>query len=102
MFAAHACDPCCLEGLHAQIWLTRRLSEQNPHLYAKDLEKVVDAIFDQIGRALARGDRVEFRGFGTFAVKTWGARPGRNPNSGAIVDIPEKRYPSFRTRRPSD
>jgi integration host factor subunit beta len=76
--------------------LARRLSEQNPRLYAKDLEKVVDAIFEEIERALARGDRVEFRGFGTFAVKTWRARPGRNPRSGATVDVPERRYPSFR------
>jgi integration host factor subunit beta len=76
--------------------LARRLSEQNPHLYAKDLEKVVDAIFQEIERALARGDRVELRGFGTFAVKTWRARPGRNPRSGATVDVPERRYPSFR------
>jgi integration host factor subunit beta len=76
--------------------LTRRLSEQNLHLYVRDLEKVVDAILEEIERALARGDRVEFRGFGTFAVKTWQARPGRNPSSGATIDVPERRYLSFR------
>jgi integration host factor subunit beta len=76
--------------------LVRRLNEHKPHLYARDLEKVVDAVFDEIVRALARGGRVEFRGFGTFAVTTWQARPGRNPSSGATIDVPERRHPSFR------
>jgi integration host factor subunit beta len=76
--------------------LTRRLSEQNPHLRSKDLKKVVDAVLEEIERALARGDRAEFRGFGTFAVKTWRARPGRNPKNGAFVAVPQKRSPTFR------
>jgi integration host factor subunit beta len=75
--------------------LARRLGDQNPHLYAEDLQKVVDAIFEEIERALARGDRVESRGFGAFAVKTWRARSSRKKN-GATVDVPKKRYPSFR------
>ena len=60
--------------------LVLRIAEQNPHLYNKDVKKVVNAIFDEIEAALARGDRVELRGFGIFTVKTWSARPGRIKN----------------------
>ena len=56
--------------------LVLRIAGQNPHLYDRDVEKVVNAIFDEIEAALARGDRVELRGFGSFTVKTWSARPG--------------------------
>jgi integration host factor subunit beta len=62
--------------------LVDRLAEQNRHLYRRDLEKVVDAILDQIAAALARGDRVELRGFGAFSVKSRTARDGRNPPHG--------------------
>jgi integration host factor subunit beta len=79
--------------------LVLRVAEQNPHLYNKDAEKVVNAIFHEIEAALARGDRVELRGFGAFAVKTWPARPGRNPRNGAAVSVPETRHPSFRMAR---
>lgn len=57
--------------------LVLRVAEQNPHLYNKDVEKIVDAIFDEIEAALVRHNRVELRGFGSFTVKTWSARPGR-------------------------
>ena len=56
--------------------LVLRVAEQNPHLYNKDAEKVVNAIFDEIEAALVRRNRVELRGFGSFTVKTWSARPG--------------------------
>ena len=56
--------------------LVDRLAEQNRHLYRRDLEKVVDAILDQIAAALARGDRVELRDFGAFSVKSR-TMPGR-------------------------
>jgi integration host factor subunit beta len=77
--------------------LVLRLAEQNPHLYLKDAQKIVDAIFDEVTAALARGDRIELRGFGTFFVKTRSARPGRNPKNGAMVSVPERLHPVFKT-----
>lgn len=77
--------------------LISRIAEQNPHLFAKDVEKIVNAIFDEIGVALARWNRVELRGFGAFSVKTRSARPGRNPRTGAAISVPETHHPSFRT-----
>jgi integration host factor subunit beta len=55
--------------------LVQRLAEINPHLYQRDAEVIVTAIFDEIATALSRGDRIELRGFGTFSVKRRGARP---------------------------
>jgi integration host factor subunit beta len=80
--------------------LVRRIGEQNPHLFARDVERIVNAIFDEVAAALARQDRVELRGFGAFAVKTRKARPGRNPKTGAVVSVPETLHPSFRTGKP--
>jgi integration host factor subunit beta len=60
------------------------------------MEQAVDTIFDQIASALARGDRVELRGFGTFAAKVREGRVGRNPRTGAKVHVPEKKIPYFR------
>ena len=78
--------------------LVQRIAGQNPHLFAKDVKKGVNAILDEIEAALVRRDRVEIRGFGTFTVKTWSARPfGRNPKTGAPISIPKTRHPSFRT-----
>jgi integration host factor subunit beta len=77
--------------------LVLRLAEQNPHLYLKDAQKIVDAIFDEVTAALARGDRIELRGFGTFFVKTRSARLGRNPKNGAMVSVPERLHPVFKT-----
>jgi integration host factor subunit beta len=59
--------------------LVQRISLASPRLYQRDVEKVVNAILDVITTAMARGDRVELRGFGTFAVKTRPARAARNP-----------------------
>ena len=77
--------------------LTERLAELNRHLYQRDVERIVAAIFDEISRALLRGERVELRGFGAFAVKRRGARLGRNPRTGANVHVAEKHSPFFRT-----
>jgi integration host factor subunit beta len=76
--------------------LVSNIAAQNPHLFNKDVEKVVNAIIDEIEAALVRRDRVELRGFGTFTVKTRSARPGRNPRTGAAVSVPETGHPSFR------
>ena len=63
--------------------LVQRISLQNPHLYQRDVENIVNAILDEIIAAMARGDRVELRGFGAFSVKNRPARTGRNPRTGA-------------------
>ena len=63
----------------------QRISSQNPHLYQRDVENIVNAILDELVAAMARGDRVELRGFGAFSVKNRPARTGRNPRTGAHV-----------------
>jgi integration host factor subunit beta len=77
--------------------LILRLAELNPHLYQRDVERIVSAIFDEIANALARGHRVELRGFGAFSVKRRAARTGRNPRTGTAVDVAEKFIPFFKT-----
>ncbi len=73
------------------------LAEENPHLYQRDVEKIVTTIFSEISGALARGDRVELRGFGAFSVKHRGSRIGRNPRTGEKVEVAPKRVPYFKT-----
>jgi len=77
--------------------LIQHIAELNPHLYHRDVERIVSTIFDEIADALARGDRVELRGFGAFSVKQRGARVGRNPRTGAAVQVAEKYIPFFKT-----
>jgi integration host factor subunit beta len=77
--------------------LTERLGELNSHLYQRDAERIITAIFDEVSRALSRGERVELGGFGAFAVKRREARVGRNPRTGVNVHVPEKHVPFFRT-----
>ena len=77
--------------------LVQRIASQNPHLYQRDVEVIVTAIFDEIAAALARGDRVELRGFGAFSVKRRDARVGRNPRTGDSVEVAEKHVPFFKT-----
>ncbi len=77
--------------------LVQRIANRNPHLYLRDVEKIVNAILDEITGALSRGDRVELRGFGAFSVKHRDARVGRNPRTGAQVQVDEKTVPFFKT-----
>ena len=77
--------------------LIQKLAEENPHLYQRDVERIVSAVFDEITTALAGGDRVELRGFGAFSVKERDARVGRNPRTGESVHVPAKRAPFFKT-----
>ncbi len=77
--------------------LVQKIAERNPHLYQRDVENIVNAILDTITDALARGDRVELRGFGAFSVKKREARTGRNPRTGETVSVSEKVIPVFKT-----
>ena len=77
--------------------LIQRIAESNPHLYHRDVERIVSTIFDEVGQALSRGDRVELRGFGAFSVKRRDARIGRNPRTGSAVAVTEKYIPFFKT-----
>ena len=77
--------------------LVGRVAAANPHLYQRDVENVVNAILDAISEALARGDRVELRGFGAFSVKSRPAREGRNPRTGERVSVSEKSVPFFKS-----
>ncbi|MBF9038471.1 integration host factor subunit beta [Rhodobacterales bacterium LSUCC0246] len=76
--------------------LVQKLAEENPHLYQRDIERIVAAIFGEIIEAMARGDRVELRGFGAFSVKKRDARLGRNPRTGETVSVEEKHVPFFK------
>lgn len=76
--------------------LIAELAAANPHLRGGDVEVIVGTIFNEITAALARGDRVELRGFGAFTVKRRDARTGRNPRTGAAVPVEEKIVPFFK------
>ena len=76
--------------------LIAQLAAENPHLRQPDIELIVATIFDEITSALARGDRVELRGFGAFSAKRRDARTGRNPRTGAAVPVAGKAVPYFK------
>ncbi len=77
--------------------LVQIIAGRNPHLYQRDVETIVNAVFDEITQALCEGNRVELRGFGAFSVKNRPPRAGRNPRTGQAVDVEEKWVPFFRT-----
>ncbi len=77
--------------------LIQKIADENPHLYQRDVERIVNTIFEEIIEAMARGDRVELRGFGAFSVKNRDARTGRNPRTGASVQVDQKHVPFFKT-----
>lgn len=77
--------------------LIHRIAAANPHLYHRDVERILEVVLDEIIEALARGDRVELRGFGAFTVKYRAPRRGRNPRTGATVPVQEKFVPFFKT-----
>ena len=77
--------------------LVQKLVDDNPHLYHRDIERIVSTFFDEITDALANGDRVELRGFGAFSVKQRDARMGRNPRTGESVQVDAKHVPFFKT-----
>jgi integration host factor subunit beta len=77
--------------------LVERIAAQNPHLYPRDVEKIVNTILGEITAALSRGDRVEIRGFGVFSARKRPARSSRNPRTGAPVAVDQKSAPFFKT-----
>ncbi len=77
--------------------LIQKVAEENPHLFQRDVERIVNTIFEEITEALARRERVELRGFGAFSVKQRDARVGRNPRTGESVSVTEKAVPFFKT-----
>jgi integration host factor subunit beta len=76
--------------------LVALLAAQNPDLSGKEVERVVDAFFDTISEQLAKGGRIELRGFGAFSTRSRTARTGRNPRTGTAVDVDAKRVPYFK------
>ncbi len=76
--------------------LIQRLADRNPHLYVRDVERIVNTIFDEITDALTAGDRVELRGFGAFSARQREARVGRNPRTGESVTVNAKQMPFFK------
>jgi len=76
--------------------LAARIVWQTPRLYNRNAERLINAILHEIAFALARGDRVEMRGFGTFSVRHRPARAGRNPKNGRSVSVPKRSHPSFK------
>ena len=77
--------------------LIQKIAEDNPHLYQRDVERIVNTVFDRITGAMADGNRVELRGFGAFSVKQRDPRQGRNPRTGEAVQVEAKHVPFFKT-----
>ena len=79
--------------------LVTRILERNPDLYHRHVEQAVKTVLHTIEQALARGDRVELRGFGVFTAKKRRPKEGRNPRTGVAVAVPEKWHPFFHPAR---
>ena len=76
--------------------LIARLAERNPRLVARDADEAVNTMLDAMTDALAGGQRIEIRGFGSFALNYRPPRVGRNPKSGDRVQVPAKYVPHFK------
>lgn len=85
-----------LGGLMIRSELLQALARENPELRAEDVERAVDIFFDEIADRLAKGGRVELRGFGAFSTRERDPRKGRNPRTGETVNVPHKRVPYFK------
>jgi integration host factor subunit beta len=77
--------------------LVQKIADTNPHLYHRDIERIVNTVLGEVIRAMQDSDRVELRGFGAFSVKSRNARTGRNPRTGTAVEVVAKRVPFFKT-----
>jgi integration host factor subunit beta len=80
--------------------IVRLIADDNHHLTQRDVERVVNVVFKEITNALASGQRVELRGFGSFTPKRYEARIGRNPRNGEPVEVPVRHLPTFKTGKP--
>mgnify|MGYP001456382258 FL=1 len=76
--------------------LVQNITDQNPHLYIKDVERIINSIFSEITKSLAEGRRDELRGFGAFSVQKRKERIGRNPRTGDAVNVSAKYIPRFK------
>ena len=76
--------------------LIARLAERNPRLVARDADEAVNTMLDAMTEALSTGQRIEIRGFGSFALNYRPPRVGRNPKSGDRVQVPAKHVPHFK------
>ena len=76
--------------------LIEKIANKNPHLMLKDVERIVAVIFDTIIASLAKGERVEFRGFGAFSVRNRSSRIAKNPRTGELVSVEERKIPHFK------
>ncbi len=77
--------------------LIQEIAIRHPHLFHRDVERIVNTVFDEITNAMSEANRVELRGFGAFSVKQRDARQGRNPRTGEPVKVEAKRVPFFKT-----
>ncbi len=77
--------------------LISKIAEKNPNLTFKDIEKIVNIVFDSIIHALAEGNRIEFRGFGAFSVRTRLPRVAKNPKTGQEIHVDTRRTIHFKT-----
>jgi integration host factor subunit beta len=76
--------------------LVKKLEAENPGMTPEEVERILDLFFNQITQRLAEGGRVELRGFGAFSTRERSPRKGRNPRTGASVDVPAKSVPYFK------
>ncbi|MBC6407410.1 MAG: HU family DNA-binding protein [Rhodobacteraceae bacterium] len=79
--------------------LIEKIVRDYPHLHTRDAERIVKVVFGEISRALAEGKRVELRRFGVFSARKRAPHQGRNPLTGAKVQVPEKHVPFFKATR---
>ncbi len=77
--------------------LVERIAAKMPNLTLKDIENIVNVVFNKLTSALADGDRVEIRGFGTFSVRTRNPRVAINPKNKTRVNVPAKNIVHFKT-----
>ena len=77
--------------------LIEKIAAKNPNLMLKDVQKIVNVILNKIISTLAKGDRVEFRGFGAFSVRKRAPRVAKNPRTGTKVEVAERNITHFKT-----
>ncbi|ACJ75190.1 DNA-binding protein HU 1 [Thermosipho africanus H17ap60334] len=76
--------------------LVNMIAEKIPELKKKDIKAVVDAVFESISDALAKGEKVQLIGFGTFEVRKAEERTGVNPRTREKIKIPARKVPKFK------